>query len=432
MNILQKSVVLIGASKHKGKVGNAIAKNLLKFKNSFFVNPNDKEVFGKKCYSSVLEIKNELETAVIAVKPEVVPNVLEECGKKRIKTAIIITAGFSESGEKGRIAEQKLIEISKKYNIRILGPNCFGIINPYIDLNATFASIPVNKGDIAFISQSGALCSTVLDLASQEDIGFSFFASVGNLADLNFTDFIRMLDKDEKTKAIIIYAEAFKPESGREFIEAAKLCRKPIIVLKSGISEAGAKTALTHTGSLASDYEIYKAAFREAGIIESRSITGALDKARFFSKNSLKGNGILILSNAGGPAVLAADYCEEFNVKLAEIPKTVVDSLNKVLPETWNKSNPMDIIGDADATRYEKALEKLDFNYDCLICILTPQEMSQPFETAKILLDFSIKKRKPVIAAFLGGTKISEASKLLNKNNILCFPELRRVIKVLS
>lgn len=430
--INQKSVALIGASKHKGKVGNAIAKNLLKFKSSFFVNPNEQDIFGKKCYPSILDIKNEIDMVIIAVKPEVIPNILEECGKKKVKTAIIITAGFSESGESGKKAEQNLIDIAKKYNIKILGPNCFGIINPYAGLNATFASIPARKGDVAFISQSGALCSAVLDIASQENLGFSFFASVGNMSDINFTDLIEMLDKDENTKAIILYIEALKPESGKKFIEATKICGKPIVVLKAGISKAGAKTALTHTGSLASDYEIYKAAFKEAGILEAKSLTNALDKAMFFSKNEIKGEGILIISNAGGPAVLAADYCEELNVKLADMPKNVIENLNNVLPPMWNKSNPIDIVGDADAERYNRALSQLNFNYGCLVCILTPQEMSQPMETAKILLDFKKKSKKPVIAAFMGGERISNAAKFLNENGILCFPELRRVIKVLS
>lgn len=429
--ISQKSVALIGASRHSGKVGNAIAKNLLNFKNSFFVNPNDEEVLGKKCYKSVLDLKNDVDLAVIAVKQELVQNVLEECGKKKVKTAIIITAGFSESGEAGRKAENNILSIAKKYGIRILGPNCFGIINPYNNLNATFASIPVKKGDIAFISQSGALCSAVLDIASQESIGFSFFASVGNMSDLDFADFIDMLDKDENTKSIIIYMEALKPESGKKFIELSRKCRKPIIVLKSGISQSGAKTAMTHTGSLASDYQIYKAAFKESGIIEAKTLTNALDKARFFSKDRMS-DGVLILSNAGGPAVMAADYCDELNIKLAEIPKNIIEDLNKVLPQTWNKSNPIDIIGDADAERYKKALDNLNFNFGCLICILTPQEMSQPLETAKALLEFRKKTKKPVIAAFLGGQRISSASKFLNENGILCFPELRRALKILA
>jgi acetyltransferase len=326
-----------------------------------------------------------------------------------------------------------LIETAKRYKINILGPNCLGIINPYTDLNSTFVSIPVKKGDIAFISQSGALCSAVLDISLKENLGFSFFASVGNMSDIDFSDLIEYLDNDKNTKVIILYIEALKPNSGRNFIEVSKKCSKPIIVLKAGISQAGAKTALTHTGSLASGYEIYKEAFKEAGIIEAKSLTNALDKALFYSKNKydLK-KGTVILSNAGGPAVLAADYCDEFNIKLAEMPGNIINSLNKVLPSTWNKSNPIDIIGDADADRYKKALDNLNFDYGCLICILTPQEMSKPLETARALVEFNKKTKKPVIAAFLGGKRVSTASKLLNKSNILCFQELRRSVKVLS
>ena len=429
MDISPKSVALIGASHKKGKVGNAIAKNLLKFRNSFFVNPTLKILLGKKCYSSVLEITFPIDLAVIAVKADIVPAVLEECGKKKIKEAIIISAGFGEIGNVK--AEQKIISIAKKYSIRILGPNCFGIINPYTQLNSTFASIPVKEGGIAFLSQSGALCSTVLDIASQQNLGFSFFASVGNMADLDFSDLIEMLDNDKKTKVIVAYIEALKPDSGRKFIDAAKKCSKQIIVLKAGISKAGAQTALTHTGSLASSYEIYKSAFREAGIIEAKSLTNALDKAKFLSSKKIElKNGVLVLSNAGGPAVLAADYCEEFGISLAKLPENTIERLNKVLPETWNKSNPIDIIGDADSLRYKNALAALNFNYDCLICILTPQEMSQPLETARFLMEFAKKSEKPVIAAFLGGKRISKASEMLNKNNIPCFSELRRAFKL--
>jgi acetyltransferase len=433
MDISPKSIALIGASHKRGKVGNAIAKNLIKFKNSFFVNPSLKSLLGKKCYSSILEIKPAVDMAVIAVKADIVPAVLEECGKKKVKTAVIISAGFSELGtQASKNLENSILGIAKEHRTRILGPNCLGIINPYIKLNSTFTSIPVKEGEIAFLSQSGALCSAVLDLAAQEDLGFSFFASVGNMSDLDFSDMIESLDKDSRTKVIVCYIEALKPDSGRRFIEVSKKCSKPIIVLKAGISQAGAKTALTHTGSLASSYEIYKAAFKEAGIIEAKSLTNALDKAKFLSKKKIEKKNVVILSNAGGPAVMAADYCEEFNISLAKLPENIIEKLNKVLPATWNKSNPIDIIGDADSLRYKSALESLNFDYDCLICILTPQEMSQPLETAKILADFEKKSKKPVIAAFLGGKRLAKASKLLNKANIPCFSELRRAIKLIA
>jgi len=426
-----KSVALIGASRFKGKVGNAVARNLLNFKGkTFFVNPKAKKIFGRKCYASVLDIPGKLDLAVIAIKSEIVSAVLEECGKKKVKAAVVITAGFSEIGNME--AEQQLIETAKKHGIRLLGPNCLGTINPYIDLNTTFISIPVERGNIAFVSQSGALCSAALDIALQEQIGFSFFASVGNMVDIDFAELIEMLNKDEKTKAIILYIEALKPESGKKFIEVARSSSKPVIVIKAGISAAGAEAALTHTGSIATSYEVYKAAFRDAGIFEAKSLTNALDVAKFLTQNK-KPSSIVVLSNAGGPAVLAADYCDQEKLKLAKLPQNVIDALNKALPATWSHHNPIDIVGDANAARYAAALNQLQGKwYDCLLCILTPQEMSQPLETAHVLVDFARKTKKTVIAAFLGGKRVSKASALLNQHNILCFPELKRVVDVLA
>jgi len=431
------SVALIGASRFEGKVGNSIAKNLLKFKKVYFVNPAAKRILGRRSYASVLEIEQPVDLAVIAVKSDIVPNVLIECGEKAIRAAIIITAGFSEIGKLE--AEQRLLEIAKRYNIRLLGPNCLGNINPYAALNTTFTSIPVQKGALAFVSQSGALCSAALDFALQKQIGFSGFASLGNMADVDFADLVTYFDADPKTTAIILYIETLK--NGAKFMQAARRCRKPIIAIKAGISEAGAKAALTHTGSLAGSYAVYRAAFKQSDVIEANSLTNAFDIARFSSMKKRKIKKILIVSNAGGPAVLAADYSESAGLNLAKLPKAMIAALNRVLPATWSKNNPIDIVGDADAQRYKKVFDVLKSKegrkgknfYDCLICILTPQEMSQPFETAKALKHFAhFAKSNKVIACFLGGERIAKAKAFLIRNRISCFSELRRAFDVLA
>ncbi|MBS3090776.1 CoA-binding protein [Candidatus Pacearchaeota archaeon] len=431
-----KSVAIVGASHHKGKVGNIIAGNMLHFKGKlFFVNPNINKVLGKKCVKSVLDVKEKVDLAVICVPKNFVAQVIDECGKKGIKSAVIITAGFSEVGNKKQ--EQEVLQAAKKYGIRIIGPNCFGVVNPYLHLNSTFALNNVAKDSISFVSQSGALGASIIDISASEGLGFSRMAFLGNESDIDFNEVIEYLNSDKDTKVILLYIEALK--KGKEFIEVAGKCRKPIIVIKSGSSLAGSRAALTHTGSLSGSAEIYNAAFKQAGVVIVDSITNALNLARFislskFDVKSKKIENVLILSNAGGAAVLSADYCEKEGLNVIQIPPNILEKLNRILPAAWSKNNPIDLMGDADAKRYKDALlllEKENF-FDVLICLLTPQAMTQPYETALALKKFAEKSRKPVLASFIGGRRVKRAADYLNKHKILFFSEPKRCVEIIA
>lgn len=435
-----KSVALIGASRHEGKVGHIIAKNLLKFKKIYFVNPSAEEILGKKCFSSILDIPEKIELAVIVVKAELALRILQECARKGIKSAIIISSGFSEVGRKGKKLENKILNFAKKSKIRILGPNCFGIINPYLSINTTFSSINVLKGDTAFISQSGALGSGILDMALQKKIAFSKLIFLGNEADIDFNDVLSYLAEDSKTKKILLYIEGLKLGVGRNFIDAARKClknRKRIIAIKAGITEPGRKLVLTHTAALAGEAEIYKAAFEQAGIILAKNLTSALEiikgeKIKKIKKIRVKKNKkikkqkkIIAVSNAGGAAVLLTDYFSERGLEFMPLSPDLIKKLNKILPKAWNRTNPIDIVGDADAQRYKEVLDILSKEkFDSLICILTPQAMSQPLQVAQELVNFKNKTGKQVIGCFIGAVSVKDASEFLKKNKILSFSEL--------
>ncbi|MFH0831996.1 MAG: acetate--CoA ligase family protein [archaeon] len=428
-----KSVAIIGASHDNNSVGNIITKNMLNFKGKLFlVNLHRKEILGRKCYPSVLEINEKIDLAIICVPKDFVIQVIDDCGKKGIKSVVIITAGFSEAGNRNQ--EQQIIPAAKKHGIRIIGPNCFGVVNSALNMNTTFALEEVIKGNIAFLSQSGALGSAIIDLASEEKIGFSKMAFLGNRIDIDFHELIEYLGNDKNTKVIVLYIESLK--NGRKFIDAAMKCRKPIIAVKSGSTAAGSRAALTHTASIAGNSEIYNAAFRQAGVIEADSITKALDIAKFISqqKEISEIRNVAIISNAGGAGVLTADYCEKLGLNVVQLPSLIIEKLNEILPVAWSHNNPIDMLGDADALRYAAVLKLLENEkfFDALICLLTPQAMTQPYETAMALKKFSEKSGKPVIASFMGGRFIKKGAEFLGNSQIMCFQEPKRGVEILS
>ena len=430
INFFEPDVIaVIGASNNEGKVGYSLMRNLNNFKGIIVpVNIHEEEILGKKAYKSVLNYEDKIELAVIAVPAKIVKSVLIECGKKKIKNVIIISAGFSEIGNvKG---EEELKKIAKKYKIRILGSNCFGVVNPYLELDTSFAVSTPKKGDIAFISQSGALWSAVSDWSLRENFGFSKFASLGNMSDVNFSDLIEYLNKDENTRVIVLYIELLK--DGKKFMEIAKKSKKPIIAIKAGQSEAGREATLSHTGSLAGSYEIYKAALKQSNVRIAESLTQAFDMAKL--KKEIKGKKVVIVSNAGGPGALTADYFEEKNLDVVELPKKVVNNLNKSLPNTWSKGNPIDIVGDAKADRYKIVLEELSKNgfYDILIVILTPQKMSEVEESARALVEFNNKVDKVVLACWMGGEGVRAGKEILENAGIPCFFEPKRAVDALG
>lgn len=392
-----KSIAVIGASDHQGKVGGILMSKLTKFSGEVIpINPEHTELFGRKVYSSVLQYPKKIDLAVIAIPAQLVKNVLEECGKKKIKNIIIISAGFSETGEKD--LENELMTIRKKYRMNVLGPNCFGIANPSLNLDLTFSNLSAKEGDIAFISQSGALWSYIADVsASENDPEFSGYVSLGNMADLEFADFIEYFNKDEKTKKIVLYIEKLK--DGKKFINACKKSKKEIIAVKAGRTETGSQATVSHTGSLATDFEIYRGIFKQAGVKLEESFSAAfgIEKEEIKPQNKK----ISIVTNAGGAGALLTDY--------------LVERGYKVEP-------PIDVLGTAKAEDYKKAFQKIKKLPTEVAVILTPQSMSEPKETASAIAELA--KDKKVIAIFLGRNSVENAIDVLEENKIPFFRDI--------
>ncbi|MEJ5166905.1 MAG: acetate--CoA ligase [Thermoanaerobaculia bacterium] len=431
------SIAVIGASQREGSVGQSIFSNLLfgKYKGVLYpVNPKAKSINGVKCYPSVMDIPEPFDLAVLIVPAPSAPQTLKECIEKGAKGSIIISAGFKEVGGDGVKLENEVREIVQRANIPLIGPNCLGMINtdPEISINASFAVSMPKEGNIAFISQSGALCTSVLDYAKGLDFGFSKFISIGNKADVNELDLLRYLHNDKKTKVILMYLEDLV--NGYEFIQTARIItsegenRKPIIAIKSGTTSQGAKAASSHTGSLTSSDEVYDAIFTQAGILRVERIEDLFDLALGFSQQPLpKGKKIAIITNAGGPGIMATDASIRYGLELAPLMKETVEELKKHLPPTSNFNNPIDVIGDARADRYEAALKAVtkDENVDGLIVILTPQSMTDTEEIAKKIVETSSNCDKPILATFMGIVDVSKGVEILKKNRIphYIFPE---------
>jgi len=428
-----KSVAIIGVSKEEEKVGHIIFDNLRVNENLkiFPINIGCNIIHGKKCYQNIKKIKEKIDLAIIAVKAQIVPAILQEIVSAKIKNVIIISAGFSEAGNTK--LQKKVINIAKENKINLLGPNVLGIINPIKNINASFFKHMPKKGNIALISQSGALGVGILDM----NIPLSGFVSLGNMDDLDFSDFIEYYCNDSSTKKIILYIESLKKGAGKNFIKICKSCKKPIIALKAGKSIKGERAAALHTASLASDTRIYSGVFKQLRIKEVYSIKEmietTLEQKQKKEKINLKikenfGNRTCIITNAGGPGVLATDYCEENNIKIPKLPQTIINKLDKILPEAWSHNNPIDLLGDALPDRYNKVLsilEEEDF-FDFFIILLTPQDMTQPLETAKII---ARHKRKSIFASFIGGYSVELALKFLKQNNIPVSKEPKDLIE---
>ena len=420
------SVAVIGAAREEEKVGHIILDNIINsgYKGKLFpVNPNADEIHGIKCYHSVLDIPGDLDLTIIAIPVQFVLQVLEECSKKNTKWSIIISAGFKETGIEGTKRERQLIEKAKEYGIRILGPNCLGIIDTECPINATFTPNIPPMGKIGFISQSGALGTAILDWAKTNKIGFSKFVSLGNKADISENDLFDDWENEKDTEVITAYLEGVK--YGREFMKISSRVskKKPIIVIKSGNTDAGARAVSSHTGTLAGSARAYEAAFKQAGIIRANTIRDLFNYATAFSYQPLpKGKKVAIITNAGGPGIMATDECEKNDILLASLEKETIDGLKEFLPEAANFYNPIDILGDALADRYKKTLEVVikDNNVDAIVMLLTPQAMTQPYRTARAIVEVIGKSGKdiPVAASFMGGAEVKKAVRFLAEKNI--------------
>lgn len=433
-----KSVAIVGASTKEGSVGNDIVKNLSQgFTGSVYpVNPKAQELYGLKCYASLTAISAPVDLMVIVVPAAIVPAVLEEGGALGIKGAIIISAGFKEVGNAD--AEKIVQEICAKYDIALIGPNCLGIINPSLKLNASFAAFSPADGNVAFISQSGALCTAILDCATTMGIGFSKFISVGNKAVLDETAILDYLEKDENTDVVAMYAEQLAaPEKLMAKIKEMSHDVKPtpIVVLKSGKTSAGAGASASHTGALAGNDAAYAALFRQSGIIRANSSEELFDYIKIFSSNETKSAARLaIITNAGGPGVLAIDATVENGLTVATLSDVTKEALKKALPAEANIHNPIDVLGDARADRFEAAINAAlaDENVDAAVIILTPQSTTEVAETAKIIVAARDKFKKPIAAAFMGQELVNLGLEILKDNKVAAYSYPESAIKSLS
>ncbi len=423
-----QTVAVIGATEKEGSVGRTILSNLLgnPFGGTVFpVNPKRRSVLNVKAYPNIAAVPDRVDLAVIVTPAPTVPSIISECVDAAVKGAIIISAGFKETGAVGVELERQVLQEARRGRMRIIGPNCLGVMSPIAGFNATFASKMAKPGKVGFISQSGALCTAILDWSFRENVGFSAFMSIGSMLDVGWGDLIYYLGDDPHTESIVIYMESVG--DARSFLSAARevALSKPIIAIKVGHTEAAAKAAASHTGSLTGSDEVLDAAFRRSGVLRVNNISYLFYMAEVLAKQPRpKGPNLTILTNAGGPGVIATDALITEGGKLTELSDETIDELNNFLPLHWSHGNPIDILGDAKPERYAQALEKAanDPKSDGLLVILTPQAMSDPTGTALQLKPYAQIKDKPILASWMGGEDVREGANILNQASIPTFP----------
>jgi len=422
-----KTVAVIGATETANTVGRTILWNLVSspFGGTVFpINPKRPSVLGVKAYKHISEVPEAVDLAVVVTPATSVPGIIHDCAEQGVKAAIVISAGFKEIGPAGLELERQTLLEARRGNMRIIGPNCLGVMSPLTGLNATFAAGIARPGNVGFISQSGALCTAVLDWSLREMVGFSAFISIGSMLDVGWGDLIYYLGNDPRTRSIVIYMESIGDARG--FLSAARevALNKPIIVIKAGRSEAAAKAAASHTGSLAGSDEVLEAAFRRSGVLRVNSIADLFYMAEVLSKQpSPKGPRLTILTNAGGPGVLATDALIAAKGELTELSPEIVESLNQILPPAWSHNNPIDVLGDASPERYAKAVEiaAKDPNSDGLLVVLTPQSMTDPTQIAEHLKPYAKLEGKPILASWMGGAEVAAGISILNQAKIPTF-----------
>ena len=426
-----KTVAVIGASREEGKVGHRIFRNMVEsgFKGRLYpVNPNAQEILGYKCYRSVKDVEDDVDLAIIAVPARIVLSVAEECGRKGVKGLIVISAGFSETGREGTLLEKELVAKCREYGMRMQGPNCLGFINSRSSMNASFASTMPTPGNVSIVSQSGALGSAILNWSRLSGMGLANFISVGNEADLTTTDFLEALIDDETTRVVGIYVEGVK--NGERFIDVARRLsrRKPIVALKAGTTQVGVRAVSSHTGSLAGSDTAFSAAFRKAGVLRVSTMKEFFDLLSAFEGQPLpRGSGVMVVTNGGGPGILAVDACEKMGLDLPLLEQDLREKLSSLLPPHASVNNPLDVLGDADEKRYRIALETaLSSSYvHSVIVILTPQAMTPSEEVARVVVEAGRRFEKPVAAVFMGFGNESPPIRILREGKIpnYDFPE---------
>ncbi|MBP5987566.1 MAG: bifunctional acetate--CoA ligase family protein/GNAT family N-acetyltransferase [Azonexus sp.] len=422
-----KSVAVIGASDRENSVGNVIFKNILSsgYKGRLYaINHKHDTIQGQPAYKSIEEIGARVEMAVIATGPQTVPQLIEQCGRSGVRNVIVIASGFSEAGHIGAALERKVLEIARSYNVRILGPNCMGIIRPDLGLNATFTRISAAPGNLALVSQSGAMCSAVLDWAKANQVGFSSVISLGMTADVDFGEILDYLIYDSRTHYILMYVEGIR--NARRFMSALRSAAriKPIILLKAGRHEAGAMATATHSGMAAVSDTVFDAAVRRAGVVRVQNVGQLFYAAKALaSKFRPRGSRLAIITNGGGPGAMAADRAGDMGIPLAELTNETMAILNKSMPANWSHSNPIDIAGDATPERYRDAIMAVtqDANVDSTLVMLSPQAMTDPLAVAQAIIEVADKLNRSLICCWMGEEQVREARKLLEDAGIPAF-----------
>ena len=425
------SVAVIGASRNPEKLGHSVLSNIIEggYEGRLYpINPKADKILGLKAYRSVLDIPHPVDLAVIVIPYRFVPAVLEECGKKDVPAVVVISAGFREAGREGLERERDLIEIAERYEMRLIGPNCLGVIDTNTPLNASFAAGMPPAGPIAFMSQSGALGTAVLDIAMAGRIGFSKFVSLGNKADVSETDLLEAWADDPSSRVILVYVEGVP--DGQRFIQVARRVtrQRPVVAIKSGVTKSGSRAVSSHTGSLAGSEVAYKAAFAQAGVIRATSMEALFDYALAFAYQPLpRGDRVGIVTNAGGPGILATDALERAGLEIPRLSSETAKSLEDHLPGAASVANPVDVLGDALADRYERAMQLVsaDPKVDSLLVILTPQAMTEIEETAKAVGRLAQNVDKPVLGCFMGEARIGVGVEVLRQYGVpnYSFPE---------
>jgi acetyltransferase len=433
-----KVIAVVGASARQGTVGNSIMRNIVGSGYDgivYPINPNRSNILGVKTYPDLYSVPDKIDLAIIATPARTVPGIVEECGMSGVSGVLLISAGFAEiEGDEGRQMLKQISATLKKYNMRMIGPNCLGFIKPSINLNASFANRMALPGKIAFISQSGALCTAILDWSVNQNVGFSHFISIGSAIDVSFHDLIDYFGSDPQTTSIVIYMESLT--DARSFLSAARAFarNKPIIVLKAGKSSEGAKAAMSHTGSLAGNDFVFDAAFKRAGVVRVDTIDELFHIAQSLSmQGKPAGKKIAIITNAGGPGVIATDTLIDRGGELAQLSDETIYELNQCLSPNWSKSNPVDVIGDARPKDYENALRIClkDKSVDGVLVVLTPQSMTDPTETANLVAQVAKNSTKPILASWMGANDVKKGREILENNNIPCYDIPEDAIKCL-
>jgi acetyl coenzyme A synthetase (ADP forming)-like protein len=433
-----QSIAVIGASRTEGKLGFAVLSNIIQsgFGGDIYpINPKADEILGLQAYPDIEDIDANVDLAVVVIPAKFVLEELEKCGKKGVGSVIVITAGFRETGHEGLLAERRMAELAQEYGMRIVGPNVLGVIDTLAPLNASFAVGMPRYGQIAFMSQSGALCTSILDIALARDVGFSRFVSLGNKADLNEIDFLQAWSEDPESKVVMAYLEGIA--NGARFIEVAREMtkRKPIIAIKSGSTSAGSRAVSSHTGTLAGSERAYEAAFKQAGVMRAGSVGDLFDLSIAFARQPLPRNDrVAIITNAGGPGIMATDAIEHCGLSLASLSEETMHKLREALPSAASVLNPVDVLGDALADRYKAALRLVtgDPNVGALIVILTPQFMTEIDETARAVGEVAQRSEIPIMACFMGEANTETGVAILREFNVPNYIVPERAIAALK